>query len=65
MTDEWTLVRHEYAERLGLQSLQMLLVAANANDVTMRDELRAYAERMSDHAQWLRDSQPRLAARRG
>ena len=62
MTDEWTIVRHEYAERVGLQSLQILLVAANANDLTMRDELRAYAERLSNHAQWLRE--PRVATRR-
>jgi len=65
MSDEWTLVRHEYAERVGLQSLQMLLVAANANDRTMRDELRAYAERMSDHAQWLRIGARRASAGRG
>ena len=56
MSDEWTLVRHEYAERVGLQSLQMLVVAANATDRGVRHELQAFAERMSRHAEWLRDA---------
>jgi hypothetical protein len=62
MTEDWTLVRHEYAERVGLQSLQMLLVAANATDRAMRRELQDFAERMSRHAQWLRDGAAPMVA---